>query len=125
MAKRDYYEILGVDRNASKDELKSAYRKLAKQYHPDANPGDEEAEQKFKEIGEAYEALKDDQKRAAYDRFGHDAFEQGGGFGGGGFGGGGAGFGGFTDIFAGDISFQRRLLLNQVKNRTEAADCHG
>lgn len=104
MAKRDYYEILGVDRNASKDELKSAYRKLAKQYHPDANPGDEEAEQKFKEIGEAYEALKDDQKRAAYDRFGHDAFEQGGGFGGGGFGGGGfggggAGFGGFTDIF--------------------------
>lgn len=96
MAKRDYYEILGVDRNASKDELKSAYRKLAMQYHPDRNPGDEEAERKFKEVGEAYEALKDDQKRAAYDRFGHEAFEQGGG----GFGGGGgAGFGGFTDIF--------------------------
>jgi len=97
MAKRDYYEILGVDRNASKDDLKTAYRKLAKKYHPDANPGDEEAEQKFKEVGEAYEALKDDQKRAAYDRFGHDAFEQSGGFRG--AGGGGAGFGGFTDIF--------------------------
>ncbi|MCR9219333.1 MAG: molecular chaperone DnaJ [Alphaproteobacteria bacterium] len=95
MAKRDYYDILGVERNASKDELKSAYRKLAMQYHPDRNPGDQEAEQRFKEVGEAYEALKDDQKRAAYDRFGHEAFEQGG-FGNGGA---GAGFGGFTDIF--------------------------
>jgi len=98
MAKRDYYDVLGVERNASKDELKSAYRKLAMQFHPDKNPGDEEAEKKFLEVGEAYEALKDDQKRAAYDRFGHDAFE-GGGFGGGGGGQGGAGFGGFTDIF--------------------------
>ncbi len=79
MAKRDYYEILGVDRNAGADELKRAYRRLAKQYHPDRNPGDETAEHKFKEINEAYDVLKDDEKRAAYDRFGHAAFENGGG----------------------------------------------
>ena len=98
MAKRDYYELLGVDRNADKDAIKKAYRKLAMKYHPDRNPGDAEAEQAFKDVSEAYEVLSDDQKRAAYDRFGHDAFEQGG-FGGGGAGAAGAGFGGFTDIF--------------------------
>ena len=98
MAKRDYYELLGVSKDAGKDEIKRAYRKLAMQYHPDRNPGDEEAEQKFKEIGEAYEVLSDEQKRAAYDRFGHGAFDGSAGGGAGGFGGGG-GFGGFADIF--------------------------
>jgi molecular chaperone DnaJ len=99
MAKQDYYELLGVSQSAGKEEIKKAYRKLAMKYHPDRNPGDEEAEAKFKEIGEAYEVLADDQKRAAYDRFGHGAFEQGGG-GPGGMGGfGGFGAGGFADIF--------------------------
>jgi molecular chaperone DnaJ len=98
MAKADYYELLGVDKSADDKALKSAYRKQAMKYHPDRNPGDAEAEAKFKEVSEAYDALKDPQKRAAYDRFGHAAFEQGGG--GGGFGGGaGMGGGGFSDIF--------------------------
>ena len=97
MAKRDYYETLGVDRGADKDALKKAYRKLAMQYHPDRNPGDAEAERQFKEINEAYDVLKDDEKKAAYDRFGHAAFEGGAGpRPGGGF----EGFsGGFADIF--------------------------
>ena len=89
MAKTDFYEQLGVDRSASAADLKSAYRKLAKKYHPDVNPGDAAAEQKFKEVSEAYDVLKDDQSRAAYDQYGHAAFENGGGPGGpGGFGGG-------------------------------------
>lgn len=71
MAKRDYYDILGVSRNASDDEIKKAYRKLAIKYHPDKNPGDKEAEAKFKEISEAHEILSDKQKRACYDQFGH------------------------------------------------------
>ena len=103
MAKADYYDQLGVDRSASAAELKSAYRKLAKKYHPDVNPGDAAAEQKFKDVSEAYEVLKDDQSRAAYDQFGHAAFEQGGpnGMGGrpGGMGGGFSGFGDIGDIF--------------------------
>jgi molecular chaperone DnaJ len=82
MAKRDYYETLGVGRDASEQDLKSAFRRLAKEHHPDANPGDKGAEQKFKDLSEAYEALKDPQKRAAYDRFGHAAFEGGRGGGG-------------------------------------------
>lgn len=88
MSKRDFYEVLGVSKGANEQELKSAYRKLAKQYHPDANADDPTAEQKFKEISEAYDALKDPQKRAAYDQFGHAAFEggMGGGAGGPGFG---------------------------------------
>ena len=77
MAKQDYYDTLGVARGSSPDELKKAYRKLAMQYHPDRNPGDKAAEVKFKELSEAYDVLKDDQKRAAYDRFGHAAFENG------------------------------------------------
>jgi len=90
MSKRDYYEVLGVNRNANADELKKAFRKLAKDYHPDRNPGDEEAERKFKEISEAYDVLKDEQSRAAYDQFGHAAFE--GGMGGGARRGPGGGF---------------------------------
>lgn len=95
MAKQDYYETLGVSKGASADELKKAFRKKAMQYHPDRNPDDPEAEVKFKEIGEAYDILKDDQKRAAYDQYGHAAFE-GGGPGGGH---GGFDFGSFSDVF--------------------------
>jgi molecular chaperone DnaJ len=97
MAKRDFYEVLGVARGCDEKELKGAFRKLAMQFHPDRNGGDRSSELKFREVSEAYEILKDPQKRAAYDRFGHRAFEQGGGFGA--AGGMGAGFASFTDIF--------------------------
>ncbi len=90
MSKRDYYEILGIEKGASEDEIKKAYRRLAVKYHPDKNPGDKEAEEKFKEATEAYEVLKDPQRRQQYDQFGHAGFQQHGGFGAGGFG--GAGF---------------------------------
>jgi molecular chaperone DnaJ len=93
MAKADYYEILGVSRSADEKELKVAFRKLAMVHHPDKNPGNADAERKFKELNEAYEMLKDPQKRAAYDRYGHAAFEHGG------MGGGGGAAGGFSDIF--------------------------
>jgi molecular chaperone DnaJ len=95
MYKKDYYEVLGVPRGAGADEVKSAYRKLAMQYHPDRNPGDSEAEERFKEAAEAYEVLRDGEKRQIYDQFGHDGLE-GTGF---------RGFGGFDDIFSsfGDI----------------------
>ncbi len=112
-SKKDYYEVLGVDKNADEATIKKAYRKLAKKYHPDANQGSKEAEEKFKEVGEAYEVLSDPQKRKTYDQFGHAAFD--GSAGGGGFSGGfggmdmgdifsdifGGGFGGFSDIFGG------------------------
>jgi molecular chaperone DnaJ len=94
----DYYELLSVERTADAGTIKTAYRKLAMQFHPDRNPGCTESESKFKAIGEAYECLKDPQKRAAYDRFGHAAFQQGG-MGGGGFGGGAGGFSDIGDIF--------------------------
>lgn len=97
--KRDYYEVLGVSKSATDDELKKAYRKLAKKYHPDVNPDNPEAEAKFKEAGEAYQILSNPESRAKYDQFGHAAFDGTGGYGGGSYG--GSGFGGFdvNDIF--------------------------
>src|SRR6184192_4157205 len=110
--KRDYYEVLGVPRGAPEDDVKRAYRKLAVKFHPDKNPNDPHAEERFKELGEAYDVLIDPDKHAAYDRFGHAAFAQGAGFGGGGFhdpfdifrevfGGGGIGGGIFETFFGG------------------------
>ena len=93
--KRDYYDVLGVSKTASEDEIKKAYRSLAKKYHPDLNPNDKTAEEKFKEVNEAYEVLSDQAKRQQYDQFGHDGPQAFGGFGGA-----GAGFGGFEDIFS-------------------------
>ena len=106
MPKRDYYDTLGLQRGASESDLKAAYRKLAMKHHPDRNPGDKHCEQRFKEINEAYEVLKDPDKRAAYDRFGHAAFEHG-------MGGGAAGFGAdfastFADIFDDFFGMGRR-----------------
>ena len=95
--KQDYYETLGISKGAGEDEIKRAYRQMAKKYHPDMNPGNAEAEQKFKEVNEAYEVLSDADKRAKYDQYGHAAFDPGAGFGGGG------GFGGFGDFDMGDI----------------------
>ena len=99
--KRDYYEVLGIQKGADEATIKNAYRKLAKKYHPDVNPGDKTAEEKFKEVNEAYQVLSNPQKRAQYDQFGHDGPQAG--FGGGGYGDfsgfGGGGFGGFDDIF--------------------------
>lgn len=103
MAKRDYYEILGVSKNANKDDLKKAYRKLAMQYHPDRNPGNKEAEEMFKEAAEAYEILNDDNKRARYDRFGHEGVK-GSGFGSQGFSDINDIFSHFSDIFGGGSS---------------------
>ncbi len=126
--KRDYYEVLGVARSATADEIKSAYRKLAMKYHPDRNPGDKAAEEKFKEAAEAYDVLHDAEKRQRYDQFGHQAFEggAGGGYGAGGmsmddifsmfgdlFGGhGGGGFGGFGDFFGGGGRSRRTVDPN-------------
>nr|HID57992.1 molecular chaperone DnaJ [Desulfobacterales bacterium] len=110
--KRDYYEILGVDRNATEEELKSSYRKLAFKYHPDRNPGDKEAEEKFKEAAEAYEVLRDPQKRQLYDQYGHEGL-QGTGF---------SGFRGFDDIFSsfGDI-FESFFGFRTEKRRRSQA----
>ncbi|KGD70596.1 molecular chaperone DnaJ [Tatumella morbirosei] len=153
MAKSDYYEVLGVSKSADEREIKKAYKRLAMKYHPDRNPGDTQAEEKFKEVKEAYEILTDDQKRAAYDQYGHAAFEQGGmgggGFGGG-FGGGGADFGDifgdvFGDIFGGgrrqraargsDLRYNMELTLEEavrgvtkeirIPTLQECDTCHG
>ena len=110
--KRDYYEVLGVSKTASADEIKRAYRSLAKKYHPDMNPGDAEAEAKFKEVNEAYAVLSDEEKKAKYDQYGHAAFDPaaGGGYGGGGFG----GFEGFDfgDIFSSFFGGSTRSTKN-------------
>jgi molecular chaperone DnaJ len=97
--KRDYYEVLGIDKSADEDTIKKAFRTMAKKYHPDLHPGDKEAEVRFKEVNEAYSVLSDPQKKAAYDRYGHAAFEQGDPSDG------GAGFGGFSTSFGGFGSF--------------------
>jgi molecular chaperone DnaJ len=117
MAKRDFYEVLGVSKTVTETELKVAFRKAAMQHHPDRNPGDKTAEIKFKEVNEAYQCLSDSQKRAAYDRFGHAAFEQGGS----GFGGMGDGFGSsmsdiFDDLF-GDMMGRSRSGRNGGRER--------
>ena len=146
MAKRDYYEVLGVDKSASADEIKRAYRKLAVKYHPDKNPGDKEAEEKFKEAAEAYSILSDPDKKARYDQFGHAGVEGAGpdfsgGFGnlndilneifgsafGGGFGGGFGGFGGFGGgqrqqqrVYRGrDIRVRVKLTLEEIAKGVE------
>ncbi|MGI9383999.1 MAG: DnaJ domain-containing protein, partial [Methyloligellaceae bacterium] len=123
MAKRCYYDVLGVNRGADEAEVKVAFRRLAKECHPDTCGGDPAAEQRFKEVNEAYEALKDPQRRAAYDRFGHAAFDGGGGFGG--FGGGAHGFGSdfsesmsamFDDLF-GEFMGARRPRQRSARER--------
>ncbi len=135
MSKRDFYEVLGCDRSAGEGELKSAFRKLAMKFHPDRNPGDDEAEHKFKEINEAYDALRDPQRRAAYDQFGHAAFDGGmGGMGGFGQRGGQGGFGGasmsdiFDDLFGefmgGRGGGRRRGAGGQMRGHDLRYNCH-
>jgi len=118
MAEQDYYEVLGVSKSATADEIKHAFRKMAMQYHPDRNPGDKTAEQKFKEVNEAYEVLKDEQKRAAYDRYGKAAFE--GGMGGANPFGGGFGFNAedLSDVFSN--IFSDFMGAGRTSNRSEA-----
>ncbi|MCC6484630.1 MAG: molecular chaperone DnaJ [Armatimonadetes bacterium] len=108
---KDYYELLGVSRDAGGDEIKRAYRKLARELHPDVNPGDSEAEARFKELNEAYEVLRDDQKRAVYDRYGHEGLKGGGGF--------GADFAGFGDLFEAFFGAGSRTDLRSGPHRGE------
>jgi len=118
MAKADYYETLGLQKGASDDDIKKAYRKLAVKYHPDKNPGDKSAEEKFRQATEAYEILKDPQKRAQYDKYGHAAFEAAQG-GGGGYGGFGGGFSGF------DLSDALRAFMNDFGGDSLFGDLFG
>lgn len=117
MSKRDFYEVLGVSRDASERDIKKAYKRLAMKFHPDRNQGDESAAEKFKEVKVAYEILTDSQKKAAYDQYGHAAFEQGGMGGGGGFGG---GHGDFGDIFGDGLAISSVVVVvvavNNVHN---------
>jgi molecular chaperone DnaJ len=127
MAKRDYYTVLNVDRNASKEELKKAYRKLAMQYHPDRNLGDKESEEKFKEAAEAYEVLNNDDKRARYDRFGHDGLRSEG-FGSSGFSNINDIFSHFSDIFGGGSSIFDDFLTTKkikIKKHVKCDKCGG
>ena len=114
MTKRDYYEILGVPRDASEPEIKKAYRQLALQYHPDRNPGDKEAEENFKEAAEAYEVLRDSEKRSLYDRFGHEGL-RGTGF---------TGFTGFEDIFSSFGSIFEEFFGFGTRTRSRTASSH-
>ena len=133
-SKRDYYEVLGVPKDADEDALKKAYRKLAKKYHPDANPGDKEAEAKFKEASEAYSVLSDPQKRQQYDQFGHAAFEQGGA-GTGGFGGGRSGRARSGPSRGANIKTSVRITFEEavfgcdkeieINFKENCASCHG
>ena len=118
MSQKDFYEVLGVERNASSEDIKKAYRKLAIKYHPDKNPGDTKAEEKFKEASEAYGILSDKEKKQNYDSFGHAAFENGGGRPGGGFGGfGGADFSDIFEDFFGDFGGGGRSRSRKSNNR--------
>ena len=113
--KRDYYEVLGVSKDAGTDEIKKAYRKMAMKYHPDRNPGDKEAEEKFKEIGEAYDVLSDADKKARYDQYGFAGVDPNFGAGAGGYGGGGfGGFGDFSDFSAFEsVNFLGSVIMSK------------
>jgi molecular chaperone DnaJ len=123
MAKRDYYEVLGIDKNASKDDIKKAYRKMAMQYHPDRNPDDQTAEAKFKEAAEAYEVLNNDEKKAKYDRFGHDGVRSG--FGSQGFSDVNDIFSHFSDIFSGGSIFEDLFSSGQRGRRRKTGGTPG
>ena len=122
--KRDYYEVLGVSKGASEEEIKKAYKKLARKYHPDMNPGDKEAEEKFKEINEANEVLSDPDKKARYDQFGFAGVDPnyGAGAGGGAYGAGGFDFGDLGDIFGSSFGCEKEVSIDRIE---QCPDCRG